>query len=332
MALCARVASNVLTNRALKRKIFFRADASSEIGYGHFIRTLALADMLKDDFECVFYSQAPSEYQRKECEKVCRLVGLPADDSRFQLFLDGLQGDEIVVLDNYFYTTEYQKAIKNKGCSLVCVDDMHDKHYVADVVINHGPVTKDEFDCEPYTKLFLGDDYKLLRRPFLAPISNRKRNYSAVVNLGGADPFKLTDKVVSLLLQADTGYHIIVILGDTVFLSKENREKVEVRSKLSAEQMADLFETSAFGILPGSTVSIEAMSRALPILMGYQADNQEEGYYKLSNSGLFIPLGNLHKLNLEVLQEAIELLKSFKPHRLETSHISNNFKNIFNAL
>ena len=34
------------------QKIYFRADAGAEIGYGHFIRTLALADMLKDDFSC----------------------------------------------------------------------------------------------------------------------------------------------------------------------------------------------------------------------------------------------------------------------------------------
>lgn len=31
------------------QKIYLRADASAAIGYGHFIRTLALADMLKDD-------------------------------------------------------------------------------------------------------------------------------------------------------------------------------------------------------------------------------------------------------------------------------------------
>ena len=37
------------------QKIYFRADASATIGYGHFIRTLALADMLKDDFDCTFF-------------------------------------------------------------------------------------------------------------------------------------------------------------------------------------------------------------------------------------------------------------------------------------
>ena len=47
-----------------KRKIFFRADASTTIGYGHFIRTLALADMLKNDFNCTFFTQSPSTYQQ----------------------------------------------------------------------------------------------------------------------------------------------------------------------------------------------------------------------------------------------------------------------------
>ena len=41
------------------QKIYFRADASATIGYGHFIRTLALADMLKDDFDCTFFSAGP---------------------------------------------------------------------------------------------------------------------------------------------------------------------------------------------------------------------------------------------------------------------------------
>ena len=121
-----------------KRKIYFRADAGPNIGYGHYIRSLALADMLKQDFDCTMFTQVPTDYQLRECETVCPIVALPDDESKFQKFLEYLKGDEIVVLDNYFYTTDYQRAIKAKGCKLVCIDDIHDKHYVADVVINHG--------------------------------------------------------------------------------------------------------------------------------------------------------------------------------------------------
>ena len=71
----------------MKQRIYFRADAGREIGYGHFIRTLALADMLKDDFDCVFVTQSPTAYQQAEVSGVCPLVGLPATDARFGMFL-----------------------------------------------------------------------------------------------------------------------------------------------------------------------------------------------------------------------------------------------------
>ena len=82
-----------------KRKIFFRADAGPEIGYGHYIRSLALADMLKQDFDCTMFTQSPTDYQLRECESVCPIVALPDDDSKFDKFLEYLYGDEIVVLD-----------------------------------------------------------------------------------------------------------------------------------------------------------------------------------------------------------------------------------------
>jgi spore coat polysaccharide biosynthesis predicted glycosyltransferase SpsG len=160
----------------------------------------------------------------------------------------------------------------------------------------------------------------------------KPRNNVAIVSLGGADPFRLSDKVVSLLLQADTSYQILVILGDSVYLSEENRKKVQVRSRLSAEEIADLFETSAFGILPASTVSIEASSRGLPMMIGYFVDNQAEGYEKSSKNGGFIPLGNLLNLTPERLQMAIQQLDDFKVKVPDYSGVPDNFKNLFLTL
>ena len=72
----------------MKQKIFFRADADSSIGYGHFVRTLALADILKDNFDCIFFTQTPSPYQRQEIENVCRCYPLPSDETRFDKFIE----------------------------------------------------------------------------------------------------------------------------------------------------------------------------------------------------------------------------------------------------
>jgi len=315
-----------------KRKICFRADASAEIGYGHFIRTLALADMLKDDFECVFYTQSPTEYQRKEAEKVCELVALPADDSRFQLFLDCLKGDEIVVLDNYFYTTNYQRAIKTKGCKLVCIDDMHDKHYVADAVINHGPAMPDDFDCEPYTQLCLGNQWSLLRKPFLEPLRSNKRENRLIVCFGGADPQHLTDKVVTMLIELNTPYEMTVILGETACLSEENRKRVVVKNKLTAQQMAELFETSLVGILPSSSVRIEAVSRGLKVICGYFVDNQQIGFERSLKQSDVLPVYNFNELTAAKLQQALDQIKDFKYDIPDCSKIPFNYKKLMNAL
>ena len=205
---------------ANKRKIYFRADASVEIGYGHFIRTLALADMLKDDFDCTFFTQAPTDYQRAEVGKVCKLEALPSDNSRFDLFLQKLNGTEIVVLDNYFFTTDYQRKIKAKGCKLVCIDDMHDKHYVADAIINHSlGVNISDYSVEPYTKLYLGLDYLLLRKPFLNVLQNNKihkiksfENLSVLLSFGGSDKKDLTSRYLLMLRDIDVVAKVYIVI------------------------------------------------------------------------------------------------------------------------
>ena len=284
---------NMHTNR---RKIFFRADAGPEIGYGHFIRTLALADMLKEDFDCVFYTQTPTDYQKREAAAVCPLVSLPADDSRFDLFLNQLSGDEIVVLDNYFYTTDYQRKIKEKGCKLVCIDDMHDKHYVADVVINHGCDNPDLFDVEPYTRLCLGLDYALLRKPFVEakPAASREQGH-VVVAFGGSDANNLTTKYAQILSQRDDINKITAIVGDAFQFTNEleNVPKVQILRNLTAQQMANLFCTVQFAVLSASTTCIEALACQCPVYAGWYVENQKGMYDFLNSCRAIIGIGNL---------------------------------------
>ena len=316
-----------------KRIIYFRADAGGAIGYGHFIRSLALADMLKDVFDVTFLTANPSEYQKEEMSKVCRYVSLSADKSRFDIFLDMLHGDEIVVIDNYFYSTEYQQAIKSKGCKLVCIDDPHGIHYVCDVLLSHGNGIPSDFDVEPYTKLCLGTDWAMLRKPFRRPVDwNHQRNNDIVVNFGGADPFHITELVVGLLLQLDLEYNIKVILGDKVFLSDKNRGEVEVLKNLSAEQMAQLFDDSAFGIFTASTVCLEGQSRGLPMIIGYDVENQEMYYQRIKKEGHFATLDYLQDTTVEKLHEAIKSIPNVNRLRLDAAGIPARYVNLFKSV
>lgn len=283
-----------------KRKIFFRADAGAAIGYGHFIRSLALADMLKENFDCTFFTQAPTDYQIREASKICRLETLPADDTRFGLFLNRLCGDEIVVLDNYFYTTEYQQAIKAKGCRLVCIDDMHDKHYVADVVINHGIDKASLLDVESYTRLCIGLEWALLRRPFLAAAErgnlHRKadRIEKVAVCFGGSDTLDFTGRFVARLLQTSVR-EITAVVGDG-YKPKDSLAhdtRVNYRSRLSAEEMAEVFTQADAVFCSASSVCLEALACGVPCIAGYYIDNQRLFYNYLSKNGYIYGLGDL---------------------------------------
>lgn len=314
----------------MKKKILFRADAGAEIGYGHFIRTLALADMLKDDFECVFYTQAPSEYQRKECEKVCSLVELPADETRFQLFLDGLRGDEIVVLDNYFYTSEYQKAIKEKGCKLVCIDDIHDKHYVADAVVNHGFATEADFSKEYYTVLCLGPNYALLRRPFLKVDGTIKRKEDRwVVCFGGSDLNDYTGEAVRQLKQRSDIQEIVAVVGDSYQHTKLLKDAgVTVRQRLPANEMAELFRSAMNVVCSASSVCYESLACGCKVYAGYYVENQKDFYENLKYRGHIIPLGELHQGDWDVLT------KDNNPTTkgLQIEQVRQNFRSLFYSL
>lgn len=317
-----------------KRRILFRADAGPEIGYGHFIRTLALADMLKDDFNCIFYTQAPSDYQKKEASAVCPLVELPATDSRLELFLDTLKGDEIVVLDNYFYTTDYQRKIKEKGCQLVCIDDMHDKHYVADLVINHGNVTPEQFSKEPYTHLCLGLDYALLRRPFLEAAQRKHKNKTnstikrIAICFGGSDPLHLTEKALDDLLPNHNISHIDVIMGRQISeYSHFFDSRIHFHQGISAQDVAHIFSYCDLAIVSTSSVCMEALACGTKVAAGWYVENQREGYIDLISKGWCIGLDYLVQTDFTLALKQNKVESTFT-----LSNIRENFIQAFKSL
>ena len=275
-------------------KIYFRADADTKIGYGHFVRTLALADMLKEDFDCVFFTAGPTAYQRAEVGKVCKLSELPCDERKFKSFLDLLTGDEIVFLDNYFFTPEYEKAIKDKGSKLVVLSPSKPHHY-ADIVINFVDKNVATYSVESYTKIVAGLEWSILREPFRRPLDDSKRDRkNLVVSFGGTDQFCLTEKVVESL--GTTNYQISVICTNRVLEERRialANKGVKIYMDIQAEKVAELFEKAEYAILSSSTVCLEALSRGAKVLAGFYVDNQMNFYNVLMDENCITGLGDL---------------------------------------
>jgi UDP-2,4-diacetamido-2,4,6-trideoxy-beta-L-altropyranose hydrolase len=283
-----------------RTKVIFRADGGSEIGLGHVVRSLALAEMLYN-FECVFAIQNPGMHLKAQIENVCsQIIELPVlskNDKNFVFELAPyLTGKEIVVLDGYAFATEYQNVIKAKGCMLVCIDDIHAYHFVADVVINHaGGVKEEDYSTEPYTQCFLGPQYALLRPPFLKCKTSDAQDKSLkniLINMGGADPDNATCDVISEVRKCLFFDQIHVVTGAAYKYQKELSDIVAMDDRIirhtaiNAEQMASLMQCCGVCVCPPSSVSLEYSTINGLLLLKQIADNQAEIKSYLTGMGL----------------------------------------------
>ena len=319
-----------------KRTVIFRADAGLDIGYGHFIRSLALADMLKESFECVFVTQTPSNYQKKEISKVCKLIELPSDNRKFKLFLNIIRGNEIVVLDNYFFTADYQKRIKERGCDVVCIDDLHDKHYFADIVINYACDKIGLFSVEPYTQCFLGLEWMLLRNPFLhAQGLNYKKSdtENLVLCFGGADIHNLTDRMIVSFINKYKDIQINAIIGDhySSTLSEKIKSKVNFYKNIPSEKLISLFKHCTFTVLSASTICLEALACGAKTITGYCNESQKEFYHYLVSQKYVIGLGNWDFFIENDIHSLIKSTKA-KPIGLNLKDIPGKYVEMFKEL
>jgi UDP-2,4-diacetamido-2,4,6-trideoxy-beta-L-altropyranose hydrolase len=317
------------------RKVIFRADGGSTIGMGHFTRTLALAEMLKDDFFCIYATQSPTEYQISEIDQVCRdRIDLPANETHFNVFLNFLKGDEIVVLDNYYFTSEYQHEIKSKGCKLVCIDDMHDKHFVADVIINHAPLSASNYSAAAYTKLLLGFNYALLRQDFLKTGPTRKisKFNHLLICFGGADFNNLTNQTLKSIDKINCIESVTVIVGNAFsnFIELEKlvnkvakRKQTRVFYNVNASELVKIIREADFAIVPCSTILYEVLSQKIPVITGYYVENQTEISSNIKDKFAHIlVIGDLNTIQIE--QYHIYKLKEQVHHTGITTLISNN--------
>lgn len=320
----------------MKKKILFRADADNKIGYGHFVRTLALADMLKDDFECVFYTQSPTEYQKQAVGEVCHLVALPSDETKFDVFLSCLSGTEIVFLDNYFFTSEYERQIKRKGCKLVCLAPYNMHHY-SDVLINYVEEDFSKYSVEPYTKILCGFEWVILRTPFRKQKLERSLSSNIITMcFGGTDQYLFTEKTFRYLKNAKLQYEIHLIASSVIGTERIRKlvsEGVTAHIDASAQEIADLFDMSKFAILSSSMVCYEALSRGTIVISGYYIDNQVSMYNTLLKTNSIVPLGNLFDENyLNLLTVALTCDDLKVPSFIDYSKQKEKYISIFQLL
>lgn len=294
----------------MKRNIIIRADGGSSIGMGHVVRSLALAEMLKSEFDIYFAIQNPSDYVLNTIQKTTsNLISLPSTNNFIEdlnNFLNHLKGDEIVVLDGYNFESEYQNGIKEKGCKLVAIDDLHSWHQFADIVINHADgASQMDYSAESYTEFYLGLNYILLRKEFLHS-DFRKNKITSVskffISMGAADEHNNTLKFSEALSEIKSVTEIHLMLSDlNPHIRKiENlafkNPQIKIHLHLSAKEIVELLQECDVVICPASSISLESCAVGVGLISGTTAANQIGNLNGLIKHKTLINFGDMNSL------------------------------------
>jgi UDP-2,4-diacetamido-2,4,6-trideoxy-beta-L-altropyranose hydrolase len=300
----------------MNRDLIIRTDGSAEIGLGHVVRCISLGIILKDVFDITFvYKKIPKGLLDTIKKTGFKNLEITKEES----FFDLLTPVTTVVLDGYSFGPEYQKKIKRRGSILVCIDDVYETEFYADLIINQAPgITKHQYQAQKYTKFALGVDYTLLRPPFLEAVKNKKlsqNNDTILVCFGGSDNENLTHRTVNILSGFDQFKKITIITGSAYLHEKELKEKIRLDKRveyfhaLDQQKMAALMNEADVAIVPASGILFEVLATGTTAISGMYTDNQKNVYSGFKKMNAFIDAGTFQ---VQQIEKAIKNLGDFK--------------------
>lgn len=233
-------------------QVGFRCDASIDIGSGHVMRCLTLANELKFlGANCVFFCR---EYEGNLFDLIAEsghsVVPLPAPASSLARW-PGSRGDQSseadwgddalqsiantsrnvlgglfdwVVLDNYGIDWRWEEKLRDVAKNIFVIDDLADRNHYCDLLLdqNIGRSPADYNSKIPDgTKILVGTEYALLRPQFAqfrsASLARRStpRIQKILVTMGGMDKENITSHVLTAIERSalSDDVEVTVVLG-----------------------------------------------------------------------------------------------------------------------
>ncbi|AKD53942.1 UDP-2,4-diacetamido-2,4,6-trideoxy-beta-L-altropyranose hydrolase [Spirosoma radiotolerans] len=264
-------------------QLLFRADGNAQIGLGHVMRCLALADMLTGHYTMRFALVKPAANVNAMIEQAGLSVILLPESGQQDAFLAHIAPTDIVVLDGYSFDEPFQQSVRSRAKKLVFIDDLATGHQLADVLINHaGGITAAEYDASPDTQFCLGPHYALLRPAFLNPagFGPVPADGPIFVSLGGADPQNISQTVLEAIWQVDSTLPVHLVLGPfhpnraAIDAFQHQLPNLTILQNLTAQQMVEELTACRLAITACSTIAYEVCAINRPLITVVTADNQ----------------------------------------------------------
>jgi UDP-2,4-diacetamido-2,4,6-trideoxy-beta-L-altropyranose hydrolase len=298
--------------------LLFRSDAGPEIGTGHVMRCLALAQAWQSvGGTGVFLSQCASVSLRQQIESSG--VGFipleasyphPSDPATTLEVLSRLTGDRSawVVLDGYHFDVRYQTSIRASGCRLLVIDDTnHLPEYDADILLNQNVGAENlSYNCPPETVLLRGPSNVLLRHEFWGrggvPRAQPDLAQKILVTMGGGDPGNMTLRALQALESAELGdLEVVAVIGASnphyeSVATNACKSKVPIRLVRNATNMPELMAWADVAVSAAGSTTWELAYMGVPEVLVVLAENQRAIAEGLHDAGVAVNLGSAHQV------------------------------------
>ena len=284
-------------------RIIIRCDANANIGIGHFMRDLVLAESFHDAevfFACHGLSQALKEDLK---QKEYTLLDLHTNTfAEFDTVVKKHKA-QLVIIDHYDIDISYEKQLKaaNKKIKLMVVTDLYTEHY-CDILLNPNIYAQEKNykGLVPATcELRCGEKHLLLRKEF-----TKAKKFHILLAMGGSDPKGYTLKIVKLLLEhTNTKLSVITTRANPHLkaLQKLLQNCSNAKLHIETKKLAKLARKSDFAIITPSVLANELYSIGVPFIAIQSAPNQKEMSKFLKKKGYTV----FKELDIEVLERAI---------------------------
>lgn len=328
--------------------VVFRADANPQIGSGHVMRCLALAEALtQQGAQCGFLCRGAGlgEIGARIRTAGHRLIELPEgpplspsvknlphgwqfDADASLAALSGQPSVDWLVVDHYALDADWERRLRPRTRHILAIDDLADRTHDCDLLLDQNLQKEAEARYRPllpaHCQLLLGPRHALLRAEF-----NRCRPEKAfrrpadvprlLVMFGGADPKQLSQRVVNLLSRRGHSGPIDVIVGPLFQASDQLSSALaalpNARLHRDPANIAVLLASADLAIGSPGVSSWERCALGLPSIVIAVADNQIELGQALAEQHAHLYLGRDNEINDDQLAAAILLLTANRAWR-----------------
>jgi UDP-2,4-diacetamido-2,4,6-trideoxy-beta-L-altropyranose hydrolase len=323
-----------------------RVDSSFDIGSGHVMRCMVLAENLKQKlsqvyFICREHRGSLIEYIESRGYKVFRLPNnnsvkthINSEDEITNWLGDSQEEDALeclkitqklkpdwLIVDHYFIDKQWELILKRNNLQLMVIDDLANREHECEVLLDQNYYISPH---DRYSNLIsdkchnlLGPQFALLRKEFInCALSESQKNdskFHIFIFMGSSDKdnqtLKAINSVISLLEKG-------VLLSVDVLVGSININAIEIENLCnkhseitffkSTNKISKLMSKANISIGAGGFSSIERCYLGLPSLVISLATNQIETTNALDSLGAICHLGWHESVDEEIIATEIK--------------------------